>query len=319
MNLASTITQAFDGLLYADAFDCALTLEEIHRFSRIRTSLDELRSWLELSCVSNFIHRESDFYHLQNRKNIVSSRVEAMTRARKLSKRSSRLARWIQLLPYVRGIVLTGSVAAADADSEADIDFLVIVAESKIPLVFFILGGLSRLSSRKLFCPNYYLSESHLTIRRRDFYVAREISQAIPLTGIGSDFFIANEWVNQELPNGVPKANHTRTIVGTRFIQKTLEFIFDVILRKGLEARLKSLAENRLAHHYQLQAIPVPEIVKKGFQEGKELRFHFGKRAGNALRHYEKNREAFLHHLEQSNQLAIEKHLHDSDSFTQKT
>ncbi|MDA7893846.1 nucleotidyltransferase domain-containing protein [bacterium] len=296
------MTQAFDGLLYADAFDCVLTLEEIHRFSRVRTTKEQLRSWLELSCVSNFIHRESGFYYLHDRKNIVATRVKAMTRARKLNQRSTRIARWIQLLPFVRGIVLTGSVAAGDADPEADIDFLVIVAESKMPFVFFVLGGLSRLSFRKLFCPNYYLSESHLSMRRRDFYVAREISQAIPLTGVGGDFFIANDWVNQELPNGGPKANQASPITGTSFIQKSLEFLCNRILRKNIEVRLKSLAENRLTHHYQLQSIPVPEIVKKGFQEGRELRFHFRKRADNALRRYEKNQEAMLRHLEQFHQ-----------------
>lgn len=302
MNLESPIVQAFDGLLYADAFDCALTLEEIHRFSRIKTSPEQLRSWLELPCISKFFHHESGYYQLRQRENIVSSRADAMTRARKLSERATRTARWIQLLPYVRGIVLTGSVAAADADSEADIDFLIIAAESKIPLVFFVLGGLSRLTVRKLFCPNYYLSESHLSISRRDFYVAREISQAISLTGVGSEFFGANCWVNQELPNGAPKANRSRPILGTRFIQKFLELLCDAIFRKGLESRLKSLAEKRLAYHYQLQGIPVPEVVKIGFQEGKELRFHAGNGAGNALRRYEKNREAFLHHLEHFNE-----------------
>ena len=302
MNSASTITQAFDGVLYADAFDCALTLVEIHRFSRIRTSKDELRSWLEIPRVSDFIHQESGFYHLRHRKNIASSRVDAMNRARKLSKRSTRIARWIQFLPYVRGIVLTGSVAAGDADSEADIDFLVIVAESKILFVFFVLGGLSRLSFRKLFCPNYYLSENHLSIRRRDFYVAREISQAIPLSGAGCDFFIANEWVNQELPNVDAKANYTSLIPGTRLIQKTFEILCDSFFRKGVEAWLKSFTEKRLSHHYQLQSISVPEAVKNGFLEGRELRFHFGERADNKLMLYQKNKEALLHHLEQSSQ-----------------
>lgn len=302
MNSALTITQAFDGLLYADAFDCALTLEEIHRFSRIRTSQDELLSWLEVPCVSDFIHRESGFYHLRHRKQLAFTRVDAMNRARKLSKRSTRIASWIQFLPYVRGVVLTGSVAAGDADSEADIDFLVIVAESKIPLVFFVLGGLSRLSFRKLFCPNYYLSENHLSIRRRDFYVAREISQAIPLSGAGCDFFIVNDWVNQELPNVGPKANYSRPIPGSRLIQKIFEILCDGFFRNGVESWLKSFTEKRLSHHYQLQSIQIPEVVKNAFREGRELRFHFGERADNKLMLYQKNKAALLHHLEQYGQ-----------------
>ena len=230
------------------------------------------------------------------------SRVDSMNRARKLSKRSTRIARWIQFLPYVRGVVLTGSVAAGDADSEADIDFLVIVAESKIPLVFFILGGFSRLSFRKLFCPNYYLSENHLSISRRDFYVAREISQAIPLSGAGCDFFLANAWVHQELPNVGPKANYTSLIPGSRLIQKTFEILCDSFFQTGVESWLKSFTEKRLSRHYQLQSIQIPEVVKNAFREGRELRFHFGERADNKLMLYQKNKAALMHHLEQFSQ-----------------
>ena len=300
MKLAATITQALDGLLYADAFDCALTLEEIHRFSRIRTTKDQLLSWLESPSLSSFISQESDYYYLCDRRNIVAQRSDNIARARKLRQRAIRIARWVQLLPFVRGVVLTGSVAANDADSEADIDFLVIVAESRISFGFFMLGGLSRLSSRRLFCPNYYLSETSLLIQRRDVYVAREISQAIPLTGKAHDFFVANDWVEQELPNGALKTNYARPIMSASIVQKTLEFLCNCILRKGLEVKLKSLAANRLAHHYQLQLLPVPENIKKGFEAGRELRFHHEKRPESALHKYEKNRKALLRHLELS-------------------
>jgi predicted nucleotidyltransferase len=79
--------------------------------------------------------------------------------------------------------LLTGSVAADDAEKDADVDILVIVAEGRIALAFLVLAPLSRVVSRRIFCPNYYLSQSHLSVPRHDRYVARELLQAQPVCG----------------------------------------------------------------------------------------------------------------------------------------
>ena len=319
MNFAVTLSQAIDGLLYADAYDCALTLEEIHRFSRVKVSKDQLRSWLDSPCVSNFVFHESGFYYLRDRRKIVFARDKAIARAGKLRKRAVRIARMMHFFPFVRGIVLTGSVAANDADSKADIDFLVIVADARISCVFFLLGGLSRLSFRRLFCPNYYLVENSLLIRRRNFYVAREIAQAIPLSGMGADFFLVNRWVHNELPNSETKLNHALPTIGSSFIQKILEFLCNWVLRTGFEQKLKSFTAKRLSHHYRLQSVPVPDSVQEGFEEGRELRFHFGNRVDTVMQQYENNREAFIRHLKETGGLEGEKKPQEINSSSSST
>lgn len=300
MNTASKIVRVFDGILYADAFDCALTINEIQRFSRIRISKEEIQSWMESPPVSDFIFSDSGFYYLRDRQELITKRREAMNRAAKLTRRATRIARWLQLFPFVRGIVLTGSVAANDADPEADVDLLVIVARSRLAVAFFLLGGLSRITSRSLFCPNYYLSEDHLSIKRNDFYVAREICQALPLTGLASEFFESNQWVQRELPNAGSKHNLTNSMMGSSLLQKSIELFCRLVLHKTVSSRLDSLAKSRLAHHYQVRAVPVPESVKAAFEAGKELRFHNPNRVDDAMRSYQRNQQAFLDHIEQS-------------------
>ncbi|MDG1874075.1 MAG: nucleotidyltransferase domain-containing protein [Mariniblastus sp.] len=319
MNFPVTLSQAIDGLLYADAYDCALTLEEIHRFSRVKLSKDQIRSWLDSPYVSNFIFQESGFYYLRDRKSIVAARDKAITRAGKLRKRAMLIARLLHFFPFVRGIVLTGSVAANDADSQADIDFLVIVADARISFVFFLLGGLSRIFFRRLFCPNYYLVENSLSISRRSFYIAREIAQAIPLTGMSEDFFRDNAWVDDELPNSEAKVNHTLPLKGSSFIQKVLEFPCNWVLRNGLEEKLKSFTAKRLLHHYHLQSVAVPDSVEKGFEEGRELRFHFGKRVDTVMQQYENNREALMRHLKETGGFASERNPHEGNSSSPST
>ena len=53
-------------------------------------------------------------------------------------------------VPFVRGVVLTGSAAAGSAGKKADADLLVIVARGRIATVFLLLGSLSRLTGRRL-------------------------------------------------------------------------------------------------------------------------------------------------------------------------
>ncbi|HVN28265.1 MAG TPA: nucleotidyltransferase domain-containing protein, partial [Candidatus Binataceae bacterium] len=191
-----------DGIIYADAFDCAVSLEEVCKYSRVRISLPDMRERLARAPLREMVGERGGYYFLHGREDLVTQRISRRGRALRLKQRARSVARWLQHAPFVRGLVLTGSVAAEDALSDADIDMLIIVAHHRISLAFLLLGGISRLLSRRLFCPNYYLSAAHLALTRRDYYVARELSQAVALTETTQALFDANPWTQEVLPNG---------------------------------------------------------------------------------------------------------------------
>jgi hypothetical protein len=65
---------------------------------------------------------------------------------------------------------------------------------------------LVRLAARQeiVLCPNYFVTESALTLPERNIYTAREIVQMVPLFGqaVYQQFRQQNGWTNQFLPNG---------------------------------------------------------------------------------------------------------------------
>src|SRR5207244_8530405 len=108
---------------------------------------------------------------------------DRIRRSLRLERRARRVARVLRHVPFVRGLVLTGSVSADDASEHADIDLLIIVAQDRLGTAFLVLGPTSRLLGRRLFCPNWYVREGCLDIVPRSPYIAREFAQARSLVG----------------------------------------------------------------------------------------------------------------------------------------
>ena len=170
-----------DGVVYGDLFDCAVGLDEIVRYSRRASGRDDAATVLGSPTLRRTVVRQGDYVTLAGREELVEQRKETRARARRLQRRAQRMGRLLGLVPFVRGLILTGSVAAEAAAEDADIDLLVIVAPSRLAFVFLLLGGFSRLTRRRLYCANYYMADDRLQVDRRNLFIAREIVQARPL------------------------------------------------------------------------------------------------------------------------------------------
>ena len=276
-----------DAVVYADLFDCAVDLDEIWRYSRSRVSRGRLAKLLEEPAVGELIGHSEGYYFLAGREPLAAERAIRRKRSKRLRTRARRVARWVRHAPFVRGILLTGSVAADNAAPDSDVDFLVIVAEGRIASVFALLGSASRLLSRQLFCPNYYVSERHLTLERRDHYVAREIVQAEPLAGNGAKLRAANRWVEDHLPNAREHAFATPALPGGGALQRMLEWSLTGRVGDWLEARASKLARSRLATHHGTLDQPVPAAVIAQLEADVELRFHETRVESGLLERYE--------------------------------
>src|SRR5205085_6899566 len=142
------------------------------------------------------------------------------------------------------------------------VDLLVTVAEGRLGTAFLVLGSLSRLVGRRLFCPNYYLCEGRLDLGPGDLYLARELAQARPLAGDGAALWRANPWLAETFPNAAPPAPARRA---RRGVQRVLE----AILAGRLEPWARRVALARLRAHYGA----VPADVEERFAGGAALRF----------------------------------------------
>jgi predicted nucleotidyltransferase len=287
---ADVLGDLIDALVYGDAFDCAVTFDELWRYSLVPIGRDELRRQLAEPPLCTIVAHRDGLYVLAGREALVSERIARRERAEQLHRRARLVARVLQHLPFVRGLLLTGSVAADDAAEGADVDMLVIVEPRRLGLAFALLGPLSRFVSRDVFCPNYYLSEAHLTLTRRDHYVARELMQAVPLAGGAAAIFAANTWVGALLPNATPHDGQAAPIPFGKLLQRLLELPFRGAVGDRLERRAHRLALRRLAvHHAEFRESP-PEQVVRRFEAAVELRFHAGGTIERATERYAEGR-----------------------------
>jgi predicted nucleotidyltransferase len=262
-----------DAVLYGDVFDCAVTLDEAWRYARVAIGRDELaRRLLDEPLVA----ARDGLYCLAGREELLARRPERIRNAMRLERRARRVARILRHFPFVRGLALTGSAAADDAGSDDDVDLLVTVADGRLGTAFVLLGPLSRLLGRRLFCPNYYACEGRLGLGQANLYLARELAQARPLTGDGVALWRANPWLEETFPNAEPPVGGAPA--GGRF-QRALE----ALVADRFESWAYRVARQRLRAHYGA----VPADVEEAFAAGVALRFHG---SGVAARTLERHR-----------------------------
>ena len=262
-----------DGVVYGDLFDCAVGLDEIVRYSRRASGRDDVATVLGSPTVRRTVVRQGDYVTLAGREELVERRKETRARARRLQRRAQRMGRLLGLVPFVRGLILTGSVAAEAATEDADIDLLVIVAPSRLAFVFLLLGGFSRLTRRRLYCANYYMADDRLQVDRRNLFIAREIVQARPLDEGGERFFRTNDWIVEYLPNAsISKNSNARRRPGR--LQKALELPFRGRFGRWCESFAARVARRRIEAHYVGGREEHRARVQERFESGHELRFH---------------------------------------------
>jgi hypothetical protein len=289
-----------DAAVYGDLFDCAVTAEELWRYSRIPIGREEFwRRIADNPALGSTLRERDGLYCIVGRDSLLDLRPKRRERATKLQRRARLVARLLRHVPFVRGLFLTGSAGAEDAPHDADVDLLVLVKPGRLAIVFTVLGILSRLISRRVFCPNHYLSTANVALDgRRDLYVAREVVQAYPLTGEADALRVANAWVDSLLPNSSTRHARSRPLPGGRVIQRLLEWPMRGRLGDTLERALGPLALARLRNHHGRWDSSVPADVIEDFESGIQLRFHGPPENQSVIARYERRREEIAAHLE---------------------
>lgn len=282
---------ALDAVVYADLFDCAVRERDVLRFARRSLGPAEARELLDRACRSGILSRRGDVYCLRDREQVFTHFERRAQRAERLTRRAHRVASWLQHLPAVRGLALTGSVAAGQADGEADVDFLLIVEGRRMGTVFLLCGSLARVFGRGLLCPNYYLAEDRMALDRRSDFVARELLLAKPLCGAAADLVDHNPWATERFPNRESRSAPTvRARPIGRAVQRAIERLLGGRFGDLVERAACRVAWRRLEAHYG--AGQVPQSVCGQWDARRELRFHRRMRTAGLLDRYERRRES---------------------------
>jgi len=284
-------------LAYYDILDVPLTLFEVHKFlvnpARLTKipiqesiTLGQVDEELQILVKSGTVQMKNGFYVLPGRQGLYDLRIEREKIAAAKWKKFLKTARWFQMVPYLRGLMASGSMALGNTDNESDFDVLVIAAAGRLytcRVLLSLMASLFGARRKRLdktapdkFCFNHYITDASLPIRHESLYNAQTYIHLKPVL-IGDelfeDFYASNLWLNKYVYNFRLANMFVRRSVKPSIALRSIAVLGEFFLNN----KLGDLLENVLKkyQHWRIRANPV--TYEKGgriiFDDG-ELEFH---------------------------------------------
>ncbi len=208
----SNLVQAiFATIAYYDYFNYPLTTVEVYQYLiklNIRTFnkpifFEILKTLDENESLKKVIGQKNGFYFLAGREEIIKQRLQRKKLADEKFRKSRWILKFISYLPFIRLIMISGTMAISNPYKESDIDLLVVAKPGRIwtaraIITFFALNfGKYRHAgkTKNRLCLNHYITEKSLGIDFRNLYKAQEYLNLLPVSGdlkIYQEFLAAN-------------------------------------------------------------------------------------------------------------------------------
>jgi hypothetical protein len=192
---------------YFDVFSYPLTSSEIIFFLDQAAVEKDIHIAIDYLVETEYLFQLDNFYAIRNEPNIAARRVHGNILAVKHIKKAKAVAKFLSWFPYIRGIAISGSLSKNFADENSDLDFFIITAANRLWIVRILYSFLFKMAAaariKNWFCLNYFIDEDKLQIKEQNIFTAVEVATLMPLKGraVFKDFFQANDWVYQYLPN----------------------------------------------------------------------------------------------------------------------
>lgn len=195
---------------YHDIFDFPLTVQEMIKW---RADDDLTTEVSQLSIIGR-----DGFYFLEGKEGIIYKR----TLRKRISERKMVIARKaakiLSLVPLIKMVAVTGSLAMENAGDDGDIDLMVVTESGKLwtgrlisHLLLRALGQKVRRAGEKeqkdKLCLNIWMDEKELSWKKnRNIYTAHEIAQIVPLVNKDRTYeklLDSNRWILDFWPYSV--------------------------------------------------------------------------------------------------------------------
>ncbi len=274
----------FFTIAYFNALGLAPSTFEIwfHYFDFWKTgqkvSFEKVEQFLEKEETLKKISHFNGFWFFKGYKKIAQKRIKKQKISVTKIKKACKIALFFGLVPYLRGVFVTGTLALKNAEKKSDWDVLIIVEKERIwlgrlfiSLFLEILGKRRKREKIKdCFCLNHFLTLDNLEFEEKNEFAANEISFSFPIFGkeIFQQFIFANNnWIKTEKPNFCKKRlispffissfSEKLSLVG-RFWENVFEFLK---MGKLINKILKNLMIKRILNN------------PKTYTKGADIRF----------------------------------------------
>lgn len=197
-------------ITYRDLFEFPVTVEETHRYLHtVPCNLNDVRAALNNSeFADRYLESDGELFALKQRGSLLTLRRERHRLAEILWPKALAHGARLAMLPFVRMVAVTGSLAADNPNQGADTDFMLVTEGGRLwsARVFAsVLALLDRKFSSGELCPNYFISTRALKLDDPSLYVAQELAQMVPIYGLDvyESLRGTNPWTFDYLPNAV--------------------------------------------------------------------------------------------------------------------
>jgi hypothetical protein len=236
-------------LLYFDIFEHPLDKTELFELNSAGPAQEEFNHDLEELLATRLIGHDSGYYFLGDGFRKIRERLEKQDRAMKHNRIAHIVSGMISRYPFVRAVMVTGSLSKKSQSQKADIDFFVITVPGRLWLcrtMLMLFKKVFLLNSKKYFCINYFIDSVHLEIPEKNIFTATELAFLKPMNN--PELFLqlmhANDWIKGYFPNLTVQARDCREIPDT-FLKRTLEKVFNGKIGEKLDTTLLRVYRKR--------------------------------------------------------------------------
>jgi Nucleotidyltransferase domain len=250
-------------LLYYHIFKHPLTFEEIYTFY---PDADITRQILK-DTLKNLIHdngsligEQDGYYFMSPYSNYVSERLSKEVISLRIWKITWFITIFIKMLPFVRGVFITGSLGKNSQDESSDVDYFIVSKENRLWICrasLMLFKRIFLLNNSKYFCLNYFLDENNLSIDDRNFFTATELVHIKVMYNARmlEQLIQSNKWIEQYFPNYMTTggAYHfpiNRTSDKPGFLQPFFEIFFPGRIGDSINLYLQQWIKRRVQRRY---------------------------------------------------------------------
>lgn len=248
-------------------------------------SLSNILKALKSQNLRQCIEEKNGFYFLSGRGDIIRTHIERKKIAARKWKKAKRIISLMQVIPYIRMVAISGSLALNNTKKESDIDILIVTANKRIWISRFLTALFIQLigkkrrgkSTKDKICLNHYITDASLEIKFTSLYNAQTYAHLVPILelekGIYARFQEANKWIRDYLvfyPE--PEAKNLKTFE-PNFLSRGLARFEEMVLN----GRLGNILEKKLEKWQKKHIKKDPLTYKKGGRvtvDDTQLEFH---------------------------------------------
>jgi hypothetical protein len=246
-------------LLYFDIFHYPLTTAEIFQYLQTNhVTKSDVQTKLDSLVDDSVLFRLGKFYSPQNNPELEVRRVKGNNLAHQCLSLARKRAKLISNFPFVRAVMISGSLSKEYMDEKSDFDFFIVTEKKRLWIARTLLVMYKRIflfNSHKYFCVNYFVDSAHLEIEEKNLFTATELATLIPIVDEGHypALMNTNRWLATFFPNYSPRTLVDTLPLDQNKVKSFLESLINLLFGKYWEKLFMRATLNRWKKKYEEQ------------------------------------------------------------------